>query len=65
MAHAATPNDSRLLSPEEAARLANVCRRTIYREAARGALPVKHVGRQIRIDRDEFREYLDGEGGRS
>lgn len=49
-----------LLTPAEAARLANVSRDTIYREIERGALPVLHVGRQLRIDRGAFRKYLEG-----
>jgi excisionase family DNA binding protein len=39
-----------LLTPADAARVANVSRDTIYREIERGALPVRHVGRQLRID---------------
>lgn len=39
-----------LLSPSDAAKLANVSRETIYREIDRGALPALHVGRQLRID---------------
>jgi putative molybdopterin biosynthesis protein len=61
-----TPEDtSSLLSPAEVAELANVSRKTIYREVDRGALPVRHVGRQLRIDPADFREYLERgtEGG--
>jgi len=47
-----------LLSPAEAAALANVSRKTIYREVDRGALPVLRVGHQIRIDPADFRHYL-------
>jgi putative molybdopterin biosynthesis protein len=49
-----------LLSPADAARLAQVSRDTIYREIDRGELPARHVGRQLRIDPDEFQAYLDG-----
>jgi excisionase family DNA binding protein len=52
-----------LLSPAEVARIAGVCRRTVYREVDRGALPVKHVGRQLRIDPTDFRRYLEGDTG--
>ena len=37
----------------------NVSRDTIYREIERGALPVRHVGRQLRIDPLDFRHYLE------
>jgi excisionase family DNA binding protein len=47
-----------LLTPAEAARIANVSRDTIYREIARGALTAKHVGRQLRIDSVDFGSYL-------
>jgi putative molybdopterin biosynthesis protein len=50
-----------LLSPADAARLAQVSRDTIYREIDRGELPARHVGRQIRIDPADFRAYLDRE----
>jgi putative molybdopterin biosynthesis protein len=56
-----TPEDTRsLLSPAEVAELANVSRKTIYREVERGALPVHHVGRQLRIDPADFRRWLEG-----
>jgi excisionase family DNA binding protein len=48
-----------MLTPAEAAHLANVSRRTIYREVERGALPAHYVGRQLRIDPDDFSRYLD------
>jgi putative molybdopterin biosynthesis protein len=51
-----------LLTPADAARLANVSRHTIYREVARGALRAKHIGRQLRIDPVDFRFYLRGRG---
>ena len=38
-----------LLTPADAARVANVSRDTIYREIERGALPVRHVGRRWQI----------------
>ena len=41
--------------------MAQVSRDTIYREIDRGALPARHVGRQLRIDPAEFRAYLDRE----
>jgi putative molybdopterin biosynthesis protein len=51
--------------PADAARLANVSRDTIYREVQRGALPAKHVGRQLRIDPADFTHYLKtGQGMR-
>ena len=48
-----------LLTPADAARVANVSRDTIYREIERGALPVRHVGRQLRIDPADFHHYLE------
>jgi putative molybdopterin biosynthesis protein len=60
MDRTATREDTRpLLSPTEAAELANVSRKTVYREIDRGALPALHVGRQLRIDPADFRQYLD------
>jgi excisionase family DNA binding protein len=48
-----------LLTPADAARIASASRETIYREIERGALPVRHVGRQLRIDPLDFRHYLE------
>jgi excisionase family DNA binding protein len=48
-----------LLTPADATRVANVSRDTIYREIERGALPVRRVGRQLRIDPLDFRHYLE------
>jgi putative molybdopterin biosynthesis protein len=48
-----------LLSPADAARMAQVSRDTIYREIVRGELPARHVGRQLRIDPADFQAYLD------
>ena len=63
MTQTASPEDSRtLLSPAEAAELANVSRKTVYREIDRGVLPVLHVGRQLRIDPADFRHYLERVG---
>jgi excisionase family DNA binding protein len=48
-----------LLSPVEVARIANVSLSTVRREIDRGELRARHVGRQLRIDPDDFRDYLD------
>jgi excisionase family DNA binding protein len=56
--HTPPRDGSVLLSPADAARLANVSRDTIYREVTRGALPALQVGRQLRIDPADFRHYL-------
>jgi putative molybdopterin biosynthesis protein len=56
----ATRDGTVLLSPADAARMAQVSRDTIYREIDRGALPARHVGRQLRIDPADFQAYLDG-----
>jgi putative molybdopterin biosynthesis protein len=50
-----------LLTPADAAHLAQVSRETIYREIGRGELRATHVGRQLRIDPDDFRAYLERE----
>jgi putative molybdopterin biosynthesis protein len=50
-----------LLTPADAARLAQVSRDTIYREIERGELRALHVGRQLRIDPSDFRHWLEGE----
>jgi excisionase family DNA binding protein len=55
----AHPRRTVLLTPADAARVANVSRDTIYREIERGALPVRHVGPQLRIDPLDFRHYLE------
>jgi len=54
-----TRDGSVLLTPADAARVANLSRATIYREIERGALLVWHVGRQLGIDALDFRHYLD------
>ena len=55
-----TRDGSVLLTPADAARLANVSRDTIYREIDRGALPALHAGRLLRIDPPDFRRWLEG-----
>ncbi|MDQ5832107.1 MAG: helix-turn-helix domain-containing protein, partial [Actinomycetota bacterium] len=47
-----------MLTPTEAARLANVSRKTTYREVERGSLRALHVGgRLLRIDPTDFRHW--------
>jgi excisionase family DNA binding protein len=59
-----TPEDTQpLLSPAEAARLANVSTKTIRREIDRGALPALHAGRQLRIEPADFRRWLESGTG--
>ncbi len=49
-----------MLTPAEAARLANVSRKTIYREVERGSLPALHAGgRLLRIAPTDFRRWLE------
>jgi excisionase family DNA binding protein len=56
MNQTATAEDARpMLTPAEIAELANVSRKTVYREIERGSLHALHVGRLLRIDPDEFR----------
>lgn len=50
------------MTPTEVAQVANVSLSTVRREIDRGALPARHVGRQLRIDPDDFRAYLASEG---
>jgi excisionase family DNA binding protein len=57
--HTPTRDGSVLLSPADAARMAQVSRDTIYREIERGELRARHVGRQLRIHPDDFDAYLD------
>ncbi len=54
-----------LLSPADAAALAQVSRATIYREIERGQLRAyKAGGRLLRIDPDDFRHWLErGDAG--
>jgi putative molybdopterin biosynthesis protein len=62
MSQTLTPEDTgTMLSPADVARLANVSRKTVYREVGRGALPALHIGRQLRIDPADFARYLDRE----
>ena len=62
--HTVTPPDPRpLLTPAEAAHLVNVSLKTVYREIGRGSLPARHVGRQLRIDPEDFNRYLDRANG--
>jgi excisionase family DNA binding protein len=50
-----------LLTPADAARLANVSRDTIYREIERGSLRALRVsGRLLRIDPPDFRRSPGG-----
>ena len=60
----ATRGGTVLLTPADAARMAQVSRETIYRGIDRGELRARHVGRQLRIDPADFRRYLDREGTR-
>jgi excisionase family DNA binding protein len=48
-----------MLSPADVAELANVSRKTVYREIDRGELNALHVGRQLRIDPQDFTVYLE------
>ena len=53
-----TRQGSVLLTPADAAALAQVSKDTIYREIDRGELPALHVGRLLRIDPQDFSVYL-------
>jgi excisionase family DNA binding protein len=55
-----TPGDTRpLLTPAEAARLAKVSRKTIYREIDRGELRALRAGHQLRVDLADLVAYLE------
>ena len=54
----ADPPGQCLLTPADAAALAQVSKDTIYREIDRGKLKAAHVGRQLRIDPRDFGVYL-------
>jgi excisionase family DNA binding protein len=51
--------EEELLTPRDAVGLGKVSVQTIRRETDRGALPARHVGRQLRIDPADFRAYLN------
>lgn len=53
----------RLLRIEEVAEVLDVSRARAYELARTGILPVVRVGRQVRIDPDRFREWIDSGGG--
>jgi putative molybdopterin biosynthesis protein len=57
----ATRDGRVLLTPADVARLARVSKATVYREIDRGELRARHLGRQLRIDQNDFRAYLDRE----
>lgn len=57
-----TDSPEALLTPADVAQLANVSLSTVRREIDRGALPARHVGRQLRVDPEDFRAYLASEG---
>jgi excisionase family DNA binding protein len=59
MAIQIAPEREALLSPAEVARLANVSLSTVRREIDRGELRARHVGRQLRIDPADFRNYIE------
>jgi excisionase family DNA binding protein len=48
-----------LLTPRDCAELARVSRDTIYRAVEAGELKALHAGRLLRIDRDDFRAWLE------
>jgi excisionase family DNA binding protein len=47
-----------LLSVQEAAAHLRISKATAYRLIAAGEVPAVRVGGQLRVDRDELREYL-------
>ncbi len=64
MAQTPTATDARpLLSPRDVAELANVSRKTVYRQIDVGALPALRAGRQLRVDRDDLARWLGSDQG--
>ena len=64
MAQTPTGTDARpLLSPREVAELANVSRKTVYRQIDVGALPALRAGHQVRIDRGDLARWLGSDKG--
>lgn len=55
------PPSPQLLSAREAAAQLRVTVDTLYRLIRSGEVPAVRVGGQIRIDRDELRQYIYGE----
>lgn len=54
-------DDERCVSLKEAARLLQVCVRTLRREIERGRLSAFRVGRSLRIKLSELRRYMNRE----
>ena len=46
-----------LLRIPEAARMLGICTRSLYHLAARGDLPIKHIGRAARISVDDIKKF--------
>jgi excisionase family DNA binding protein len=55
---AAEPNESLLLTPEEAARLLRIGRTTVYALMKAGDLRPVHIGRSCRLARAELERYV-------
>ena len=55
-----TPAKAPLLSIAEADEQLSVSRATVYRLIGAGQLPALHVGRSLRIDPGELRDWLFG-----
>jgi excisionase family DNA binding protein len=56
---AAGPDESLLLTPEEAARLLRIGRTTVYALMKTGDLRSVHIGRSCRLARAELERYVD------
>jgi excisionase family DNA binding protein len=53
------PNESLLLTPEEAARLLRIGRTTVYALIKAGDLRTVHIGRSCRLARAELERYVN------
>lgn len=51
-----------LLTRQETAKLLGICERTLYDATApRGELPVVHIGRSVRYDPADLRQWIENQ----
>jgi excisionase family DNA binding protein len=54
-----TENDFEVLCPVDMAKLARVSLNTIYQQLRAGEIPARRIGRQYRMPRTAFLDWLD------
>jgi excisionase family DNA binding protein len=64
MASNATPDQSPLLTMEEASRYLRLSRQKTYQLAQTGELPTVRMGRSVRVRRDRLQAWLDERSSR-